>query len=104
MEEKIYDIEFLLTNLSKGEDYFLDFVNSGRLEAGIIRLSPGQEDTQNKHDKDELYYIIEGDGCVQIESKNYKVKKGSVIFVPARKCHKFFQNITNLIVLYVFGA
>jgi mannose-6-phosphate isomerase-like protein (cupin superfamily) len=104
MEEKIYDIEFLLSNLSAGEDYFLDFVNSGKLEAGIIKLSPGQEDTQNKHDRDELYYIIEGDGYIQIGSKNYKVKEGSVIFVPAMKGHRFFQNRTNFLVLYVFGA
>jgi mannose-6-phosphate isomerase-like protein (cupin superfamily) len=104
MEEKFFELEFLLSNLSKGKEYFLDFVNSGKLEAGIIRLSPGQKDTQNKHDRDELYYVIEGEGYIQVGSKNYNIKEGSIIFVPAEMCHRFFQNIRDLLVLYVFGA
>jgi mannose-6-phosphate isomerase-like protein (cupin superfamily) len=99
--ESIYELENILSTLDKDE-YFVDFLNTKSLEAGIISLRVNQNDTQTSHPIDELYYVIEGEGYLQIEGKDHRVHKGTTIFVPANVNHNFRGNQVDLIVLYIF--
>ena len=69
----------------------------------MLRLYPGQEDTQGPHDSDELYFIVEGSGFIEIGKEKKPVKKGTVVFVPADMPHHFFGNRDTLVVLYMFA-
>ncbi|NWG36999.1 MAG: cupin domain-containing protein [Nitrososphaera sp.] len=66
-------------------------------------MRPGEEDTQTPHDSDELYYVVEGSGFLEAGSERRAVKKGSVVFVPARMPHHFYGNKELLVVLYMFA-
>ena len=102
-EEKIFQLDGLLSKIEKDE-YFYDFLKIRNLEAGVIRLRPGQEDTQEPHSEDELYYVVEGSGMLELGKASKPVKKGSVIFVPAGLRHRFYGNREDLVVLYVFAG
>ena len=102
-EEKIFQLDGMLSKIEKDE-YFYDFLKIRNLEAGVIRLRPGQEDTQEPHSEDELYYVVEGSGMLELGKASKPVKKGSVIFVPAGLRHRFYGNREDLIVLYVFAG
>ena len=102
-EEKIFQIADMLSKIEK-EEYFYDFLKIRNLEAGVIRLRPGQEDTQEPHSEDELYYVVEGSGTLELGKATKPIKKGSVIFVPAGLRHRFYGNREDLIVLYVFAG
>ena len=99
--ESFYELGNILSTLDKDE-YFVDFLNTKSLEAGIIRLRVDQNDTQISHPIDELYYVIEGEGHLRINGKNHRVHKGTAIFVPANTEHNFHGNQVDLIVLYIF--
>ena len=73
------------------------------LEAGVIMLHPGEEDTQEPHSADELYYVIEGSGFIELGKNKRPVKKGSIVFVPAGMHHRFYGNKEDLVVLYMFA-
>jgi mannose-6-phosphate isomerase-like protein (cupin superfamily) len=66
-------------------------------------LRPGEEDTQEPHSADELYYVIEGSGFMELGKSKKPVKKGSIIFVPAKMRHRFYGNKEDLVVLYMFA-
>ena len=102
MESVSYELENILSTLDN-DDYFVDFLNTRSLEAGIIRLRVKQSDTQTSHPTDELYYVIDGEGYLRINGKNHMVHKGTVIFVPANSEHNFHGNQADLIVLYIFA-
>lgn len=101
MESVSYELENILSTL-ENDDYFVDFLNTRSLEAGIIRLRGDQKDTQTSHPIDELYYVIEGEGYLRINGKSGSVHKGTIIFVPANSEHNFHGNQADLIVLYIF--
>jgi mannose-6-phosphate isomerase-like protein (cupin superfamily) len=101
--EKVFELQDLVKKLEKERGYFLDFLKVRDLEAGIIVLHPGQEDTQEPHSADELYYVIEGTGFIELGNANKPVKKGSIIFVPAGLPHKFYGNKEDVVVLYMFA-
>jgi mannose-6-phosphate isomerase-like protein (cupin superfamily) len=100
--ESLYELDDILSTIERGE-YFADFLNTESLEAGVIRLRGGQEDTQTNHSLDELYYVIKGEGKISIDGKAHGVSSGTLVFVPAHKDHKFYGNKDELLVLYVFS-
>jgi mannose-6-phosphate isomerase-like protein (cupin superfamily) len=103
-EGRLFELSELASRLKKDGGYFLDFLRVRNLEAGIIVLHPDEEDTQEPHSEDELYYVIRGSGWMEMGQNKVRVKEGSIIFVPAGLHHKFFGNKADLVILYVFAA
>ena len=104
--DNIFNLDSILLDLDKKDDstYFLDFLHNNSFEVGVLRLNPGQKDTQGPHSEDELYIVIEGKGYINIVGENYEIRKGSCIFVPSKTKHYFHGNKERLIVLYVFNV
>ncbi len=104
MKEKgrSFELADLMARIEK-DGYWADFLKVRHLEAGVLRLYPGQEDTQTPHDSDELYFVIEGSGFIEVGGEKRPVKKGSVVFVPAEMPHHFYGNRDTLVVLYMFA-
>ena len=102
-DERAFELQDLVSRLEKEGGYFLDFLKVRDLEAGIIVLHPREKDTQEPHSADELYYVIEGSGFIELGKSRRPVKEGSIIFVPAKMHHRFYGNSEDLVVLYVFA-
>lgn len=105
--ERIVDIDSTLSELNQvanSNTYFLDFMYTKSFEAGILRLNPGQKDTQGPHLEDELYVVMQGEGFINILDKNHKIKKGSCIYVPSKTKHYFHGNKNQLVILYIFNV
>lgn len=101
--EKLYELDNLLSELEDQGKYFKDFIGTDGIEAGIILLHPNEEDKQEPHSVDEVYYIIKGDGYIEINGKDHPIKQGIIIFVPAAAKHKFHHNSQDLVILYALG-
>jgi mannose-6-phosphate isomerase-like protein (cupin superfamily) len=100
--ESFYELENILSTIGKNE-YFSEFLRTKSLDAGIIRLLEGQLDTQSMHSMDELYYVIEGRGLIDVNGKSHIISKGSLVFIPASTRHRFYGNKGEMIVLYIFA-
>jgi mannose-6-phosphate isomerase-like protein (cupin superfamily) len=85
-------------------EYFLNIFKSKDLEVGILRLKKGQKDTQEPHSVDEVYFVIEGTGHLEIEDKIKPVNSADFIFVPANAQHRFIVGEEGLVVVYFFGC
>ena len=103
MKIKFDTIEYL-NKLKKRNSYFHTFINRESLAAGILFLKPGEDDTQDPHDSDEIYYILDGNGFLDINGESYRLKKGQAYFVANDVPHHFYGNTKNLLVLYFFGG
>jgi len=102
-EGKIFELAELVARLEKEGGYFLDFLKIRDLEAGIIVLHAGEKDTQEPHSADELYYVIQGSGMMELGKTKRSVAEGSIVFVPAGMRHRFYGNSEDLVVLYMFA-
>jgi mannose-6-phosphate isomerase-like protein (cupin superfamily) len=99
-----FDTNQFLKDISKTNSYFHTFINKENLAAGILRLEPKEEDTQAPHESDEIYYIIHGDGFLNIGGKDYSISEGMSYYVAKNLEHKFHGNKKELVVLYFFGG
>ena len=99
-----FDLPTYVGKIKKSSSYFYTFINRDTLAAGILLLQPGEKDTQEPHDADEVYYVISGDGFLKIKDKDYKVSKDKIFFVAKNVEHYFHGNKKELKVLYFFGG
>ena len=90
-----FNLQDNLEKIKKGNSYFHTFINKDSLATGILILKPGEEDTQEPHESDEVYFVISGNGYLKIKNKNYKVSKDKLFFVAKGVPHYFHANTRN---------
>jgi mannose-6-phosphate isomerase-like protein (cupin superfamily) len=104
MNSKVFELSKILSELHDQGGYFIDFISTRGIQAGIIRLHPGEKDTQEPHSVDEVYYVIEGNGYIKLDGKDRQITQGTSVFVPAKADHRFHWNKQDLVIFYVFGG
>lgn len=82
---------------------YLPFLNEPTLRAGLYALPADDVDGQQPHDKDEVYYVMQGRSGMTIDGEAYTVEPGSVIFVAARAEHRFHDIEEDLQLLVFFS-
>ena len=100
----ICQLNDILSELDKNDGYFRDFINTEHIQAGMLRLHANDIDTQEPHPVDEVYFVIRGDGMINLNGKDYPIKEGSSIYVPAGTEHRFQRNSQDLVVFYALAS
>ncbi len=100
----ICQLNDILSELDNNDGYFRDFINTEHIQAGILRLHANDIDMQEPHPVDEVYFVIRGDGMINLNGKDYPIKEGSSIYVPAGTEHRFQRNSQDLVVFYALAS
>lgn len=104
MLKNVFDTNEYLKKITKGKSYFYTFLNKENIAAGILRLGPGEEDTQTPHDSDEVYYVVKGKGFLSVGRDDIEVYPGASCFVEKNQEHHFHGNEEELVVVYFFSG
>ena len=68
----------------------------------LVLFAPLGNDYQTPHSQDELYFVIEGSGVLEIEGRNISFDEGDALFVKAGEKHKFIEFSKGLKMWAVF--
>ena len=101
--KRVYQISELGSQREKVGKRYLEFLRIPAMSAGLYVLLPGEADPQNPHNEDELYYVVRGRGRIKMGAEEHEIGAGSVIFVEAKKEHRFFDITEELTVLVFFA-
>ena len=88
---------------ASGNAPYHEFLHVPSMSAGVYALGVGNEDGQQPHTEDELYYVVSGRASLLVGEENMPVEAGSMIYVPARVNHRF-HTITEALTILVFFA
>jgi len=88
---------------ASGNAPYHEFLHVPSMSAGVYALGVGNEDGQQPHTEDELYYIVSGRATLLVGAENVPVEAGSMVYVPARVIHRF-HTITEALTILVFFA
>jgi len=93
--------------LARSPERYLEFVRVSGFKVGIYVLERGGTDLQTPHSEDEVYYVVTGKAKMRTDSvgtfNSFDVNAGTIIFVPARMHHSFYDISERLAVLVFFG-
>lgn len=71
------------------------------LEVGVYVLAAPEPDTQQPHEDDEVYVVLEGRGVLDVDGRSFPVGEGDALFVEAGAEHRF-TGYESLSVLVIF--
>lgn len=98
-----FDLLDVLAQLqAQGRPYY-EFLRRDSLSVGLYHLAAGEPDPQRPHTEDEVYYVLSGEGVVEIAGEAMRIKPGSVIFVARHVEHRFRDYADGLTLLVVFA-
>ena len=99
----VYDFGELESKRNKSNRSYLQFLDVSSMHMGIYTLAAGAKDGQQPHTQDEIYYVEAGVAKINIRGKDFDVKRGSIIFVPAHAPHHFHSIKSDLKTLVFFS-
>jgi mannose-6-phosphate isomerase-like protein (cupin superfamily) len=102
MADTFHLMDILARLQEEGRPYY-EFLNRGSLSAGIYYLAPDESDRQQPHTEDEVYYVLSGEGSIDIDGEQTRVRPGSVVFVAKHVPHHFHDYDEGLTLLVVFA-
>jgi len=59
-----------------------------RLWVGLSEIDPGSSSNVQSHESEEVFYVVSGEGVVEVEGESQEVVAGSVVVVPSRARHR----------------
>ena len=68
----------------------------------LILFAPEGKDYQTPHTQDELYFVVDGSGVLEVEGKQFDFNQGDALFVKAGETHKFTKISKGLKMWAVF--
>ena len=102
-DRSIIRLEKVIADLdATTNEYFLNVIKSKGFDLGILRLRKGETDTQEPHSVDEVYFVIEGNGHIEIEDKMKPANRVDFIFAPVSVHHRFVVANKDLMVILFF--
>jgi quercetin dioxygenase-like cupin family protein len=70
-----------------------------------VLIKPGTTNQMHVHDdQEQVYFVLQGSGIVQVGDETTEVKAGDSIFLPASVPHGFVNNSEKLVILLMIGA
>ena len=88
---------------AQGNSPYQEFLRVPTMSAGVYELAAGEEDKQQPHTEDELYYIVSGKATLLVGDDDVPVEAGSLVYVPAHIVHRFHSIIEALTILVFFA-
>lgn len=98
-----HDLPTVSAERAQSGKLYQEFLRVPSLSVGVYVLAAGAADPQNPHNEDEMYYVVRGRGRMRVAAEEQVVKAGSVIFVPAKVDHCFFDVSEELEILVFFA-
>jgi mannose-6-phosphate isomerase-like protein (cupin superfamily) len=101
---EVFHLDELRANRERSGKEYLPFFKAPSMRMGVYALAAGADDTQSPHEEDEVYYVVRWRAVLQVDSKDYPVQAGSLVFVAAQMVHKFHSIQEPLETLVFFSA
>ena len=95
-----FDIQGARERLGASGGYEIVHESPG-LEIGVYVLVAPEPDRQQPHEDDEVYYVLEGRGTLDVEGETVELQEGHAMFVPAHAEHRFSAyELLSLLVVF----
>ena len=69
----------------------------------VFTISPGGHTPLHNHPFEHLNYIIDGEGSIVAENREYAVKKGDFIMIPPHEVHQY-RNVSASVPMVMICA
>jgi len=62
-------------------------IGSKNIAVSICYLNPGEEITKHRHEFEEVYFILNGEGTMTLEDQTIRLEKNLLVYIPGNALH-----------------
>jgi mannose-6-phosphate isomerase-like protein (cupin superfamily) len=99
----LFQLDEIELRRAKLEWSYMEFLRVPSLSVGVYSLRAGEEDRQQPHMEDEVYYVAAGHALIRVGDEEQPVRAGSVVYVPAKVEHRFLDIAEDLTLIVFFA-
>ncbi len=55
---------------------------------GLVEVEPGHSTPLHRHRCEEVYYIVQGSGVVEVEGERHEISAGDAVYIPVNARHR----------------
>lgn len=66
-------------------------IGSQNLWVGLSEVDPGSSSNPHSHENEEAFFVVSGNGRVQVDDETVEVGPGSLVLVPPNTLHRLFS-------------
>ena len=92
-EVDFISLDRVISDLDGTSNYFLDLFNNKGFDLGILRLRKGELDSQLPHPVNEVYFVVDGNGVIEIEGELKPVRNMTSSLLPQMYDTNLLQTI-----------
>lgn len=74
------------------------------LIVGIVEVPPGEHSPLHRHDCEEVYYVLDGEGYVEVEGDEHPFDAGDAVYNKEGTAHRVFNTGEEDVRLLVVGG
>ncbi len=105
--QSFYSVDDIRKQIPSRRPY-KEFLRVPAMSCGVYVLRAGEDDLQQPHSEDEIYYVTSGVARMKVKradepEEDRVVTSGDVIFVAAHEEHRFHSITQDLVLLVVFA-
>jgi mannose-6-phosphate isomerase-like protein (cupin superfamily) len=97
-----FQVDEIELRRAKLEWSYMEFLRVPSLSVGIYSLRAGEDDRQQPHMEDEVYYVAAGRALIRVGDEEQAIRTGSVVYVPAKVEHRFHDIAEDLTLIVFF--
>ncbi|MEO8289464.1 MAG: cupin domain-containing protein [Gaiellaceae bacterium] len=84
-----FDVRGVAERLAAGNGGYEIVHSSPGIEVGVYVLVAPEPDRQQPHEWDEIYFVLDGRGTLDVEGEPVELDEGAAVFVKAGAEHRF---------------
>jgi mannose-6-phosphate isomerase-like protein (cupin superfamily) len=66
-------------------------LGSEHLWVGLSEIDPGSSSNRHEHEAEEVFYVVEGRGSVEVGDDSEPIEAGTIVLVPPRTPHRLIN-------------
>jgi quercetin dioxygenase-like cupin family protein len=68
---------------------------------GYVEIEPNGSVPMHSHEQEEVYFIVQGEGTIQINNETETIQEGSAVYIPSFTKHELI-NTSNVKMIMMF--
>ncbi len=75
--------------------------NTKSLILGVVEVDPGNHTPLHRHNCEEVYYVLEGRGEVEVEGERHSIEAGDAVYIKEGARHRVFNTDEKATLRYI---
>jgi len=79
-------------------------VQAEHFTMGYVKIDPEGSVPKHEHEQEEVYYIVEGNGTIELGGEVSEIEAGSAVYIPSNIPHELVNTGTEeMVMMFVYS-